>query len=108
DIARQLLEVLAGRVPNTNVDTLPIQVWDLVKAERIRAGKTEREFQAAIGIHYCGTTLYKSCPSRERLMRCAVALDSPTLEAVATSDIYWDRIEKIEPLGPQPVYDATV
>jgi replicative DNA helicase len=29
-------------------------------------------------------------------------------EAAATSDIYWDRIESIEPLGPCPVFDATV
>jgi replicative DNA helicase len=25
-----------------------------------------------------------------------------------SSDLYWDRIVSIEPLGPQPVYDATV
>ena len=52
--------------------------------------------------------LYKSCPSRERLLRCAAALNSSLLEAVATSDIYWDRIESIEPLGACPVFDATV
>jgi len=38
----------------------------------------------------------------------AAVLDSPLLEAAATSDIYWDRIESIEPLGPRPVFDATV
>ena len=27
---------------------------------------------------------------------------------IATSDVYWDRVESIEPLGPQPVFDATV
>ena len=80
----------------------------MVKAERIRAGLTERQFQAAIGTHYCGTTLYKSCPSRERLMRCAEVLGSETLREIASSDVYWDRIVSVEPLGPQPVYDATV
>jgi replicative DNA helicase len=30
------------------------------------------------------------------------------LREAACSDIYWDRIVGIEPLGPQPVYDATV
>ncbi len=99
---------LDGRTVNTNVDTLPIEVWQLVKAERIRAGLTDRQFQAAIRTHYCGTTLYKSCPSRERLMRCAEVLDSAALRAIASSDVYWDRIIEIEPLGPQPVYDATV
>ena len=104
----ELLAFLDGRAVNTNTDTLPAEVWDLVRAERIRVGLSERQFQAAIGTHYCGSTLYKSCPSRERLMRCANALDSAALRQIASSDIYWDRIVAIEALGPQPVYDATV
>jgi replicative DNA helicase len=108
EMARQLAAALAGRRVNTNVDTIPLGVWEVVKAERIRAGLTERQFQAAIGTHYCGTTLYKSCPSRERLLRCATVLGSEALREIASSDIYWDRIVGIEPLGPQPVYDATV
>jgi replicative DNA helicase len=108
EAARQLLATLQEKAVNTNADTLPVEVWDLVKAERARAGMSEREFQAAIGTHYCGSALYKSCPSRERLLRCAAALNSPLLEVAATSDIYWDRIQSIEPLGPCPVYDATV
>ncbi|HEY6309220.1 MAG TPA: replicative DNA helicase, partial [Streptosporangiaceae bacterium] len=108
EMAKDLAALLEGRIVNTNVDTIPIGVWDLVKAERARAGLTEREFQAAIGTHYCGTTLYKSCPSRERLMRCADVLESDALREIASSDVYWDRIVSITPLGPQPVYDATI
>src|ERR1700761_6366888 len=108
ETARELGALLAGRTANTNVDTLPLGVWDVVKSERLRAGLTERQFQAAIGTNYCGTTLYKSCPSRERLMRCADALDSDTLREIASSDVFWDKVVSIEPLGPQPVYDATV
>jgi replicative DNA helicase len=59
-IARELGAFLANRATNTNVDTLPIGVWDVVKAE------------------------------------------------MASSDVFWDKIVSIEPLGPQPVYDATV
>jgi len=106
--ARELGDWLHGRAANTNVDTLPLEVWDLVRSERVRAGLTERQFQAAVGTNYCGTALYKSCPSRERLMRCADVLDSAALREIATSDIFWDKIVAIEPLGPQPVYDATV
>ncbi len=108
EFVREMLSFLDGRPVNTNVDTLPIEVWELVKSERSRIGMTERGLQAAIGTHYCGTTLYKSCPSRERLLRCAEALDSDVLRQAASSDIYWDRIVAIEALGPQPVYDATV
>jgi replicative DNA helicase len=108
EFVREMLSLLDGRAVNTNVDTLPIEVWELVKSERSRVGMTERRLQAAIGTHYCGTTLYKRCPSRERLLRCAEALDSDVLRQAASSDIYWDRIVAIEALGPQPVYDATV
>ena len=108
ELVSKLAVLLDGRDVDTNVDTLPIEVWDLVKSERARIGMTERQLQAAIGTHYCGTTLYECCPSRARLFRCANALDSAVLRAVATSDIYWDRIVSVEPLGPQPVYDATV
>ena len=108
ELANRLAVALEGRVINTNVDTIPVGVWNVVKVERIRAGLTDRQFQAAIGTHYCGATLYKSSPSRERLMRCAKVLGSETLREIASSDVYWDKIVSIEPLGPQPVYDATV
>jgi replicative DNA helicase len=108
ETARELGALLADRATNTNVDTIPLAVWDLVKSERVRAGLTDRQFQAAIGTNYCGTALYKSCPSRERLMRCANVLDSEPLREIASSDLFWDKIVSIEPLGPQPVYDATV
>jgi len=108
DRARRLLSEIGSRPVNTNVDTLPVEIWELVRTERIRAGMTERQFQSAIRTHYCGSTLYKSCPSRERLARCAEALDSDLLREAATSDIFWDRVSAIEPLGPKPVFDATV
>jgi replicative DNA helicase len=108
ELARELAQVLAERPVNTNVDTIPLEVWSLVKKERVHAGLTERQFQAAIGTNYCGTTLYKSCPSRERLLRCADALCSDALRDIATSDVFWDKVTSIEPLGPMPVYDATI
>jgi replicative DNA helicase len=108
EVAKELATILAGRAVNTNVDTIPLAVWQLVKAERVRAGLTDRQFQAAIGTNYCGTALYKSCPSRERVLRCANALGSEVLREIATNDVYWDKVLSIEPLGPMPVYDATI
>jgi replicative DNA helicase len=99
---------LENRISNTNVDTIPLEVWSLVKSARIRAGLTERQFQSAIGTHYCGASLYKSCPSRERLLRCAEVLGSEELSAIAETDVYWDKVVTIESLGSEPVYDATV
>jgi replicative DNA helicase len=108
EIARRLLGAIEHQSVNTNVDTLPIESWEMVKAERARVGMTEREFQSSIGTHYCGSALYKSCPSRSQMLRCADALGSELLRSVATDDVFWDRVIEIEPLGTQPVYDATV
>jgi replicative DNA helicase len=107
-IADRVLVELAGRADNTNVDTLPLQAWDLVRRERYRAGLSEREFQAGIGTHYCGSTLYKAGASRVRMLRCADVLNSDELRAAATDDVYWDRVIGIDSLGEQPVYDATI
>jgi replicative DNA helicase len=108
ELASRLLASLDGHAVNTNVDTVPLEVWNLVKSERRRRGMTERQLQAGIQGSYCGSTLYKTCPSRERLLRVANVLDSDLLRAVARTDIYWDRVIAIESLGPQEVYDATV
>lgn len=102
------LDYSASTGTNTNVDTLPPEIWDLVKSERYRAGMTERQFQAAIGTNYCGTTLYKTCPSRVRLARCAEVLDSDVLRQAAADDVLWDRVVAVEEIGDLPVYDATV
>ncbi len=106
--AQRLAVALVGRSSNTNVDTLPFQVWETVKAERLRAGVSERQLQSAINTRYCGSALYKSGLSRDRLLRIADALQSDVLRGHATDDVLWDRVVAVEPLGPQPVYDATV
>ena len=38
----------------------------------------------------------------------ADVLDDVRLRALATSDVFWDRVVGIEARGEQPVYDATV
>jgi replicative DNA helicase len=96
------------RVVVAGSDTLPREVWDLVQTERIRAGFTERALQAAIDTADCGSTLHEGCPSRDRLVRIADVLDSDPLREMVTDDVRWDRVVRIESLGPQPVYDATV
>ena len=57
---------------------------------------------------YCGSTLYKSAPSRERLARVAAVLDSAELELFAVNDVFWDEVASIELDGVEEVYDATV
>jgi len=93
---------------NTNVDTIPKEIWTEVRQRMREAGVTTRAFQAAPDTRYCGSTFYKAAPSRDRLARVATVLDDDKMARLATSDVFWDSIVAIEPLGEQPVYDATV
>jgi len=93
---------------NTNLDTIPREVWDRVRGVLTERQMTHRAFAAAIGTQFCGSTLWKHAPSRERLARIASVLDDADLEMIATNDVFWDEVASVESLGMQPVYDATV
>jgi replicative DNA helicase len=103
--ARQKLLAIKG---NTNLDTVPREVWDRVRSVLAERQMTHRQFAAAIGTQFCGSTLWKRAPSRERLGRVATILGDAELEMVATNDVFWDEIASVESVGEQPVYDATV
>ncbi|WP_196781118.1 replicative DNA helicase [Nocardioides sambongensis] len=103
-VAAEIRDVL----PNTNSDTVPVEVWDQVRGVLTAKGMTHREFAAAMGTQFCGSSMWKHAPSRERLAQVATVLDDAALEITATNDVYWDSITAIEPAGEQPVYDATV
>lgn len=71
-------------------------------------GFSERTFQSALGTQYCGSTLYKSNISRNRLNRVAVLLDDISLLSYAESDIQWERIKRIDYVGKEMTYDIHV
>ncbi len=106
--AAQLLEIVREKTKNTNVDTVPVQVWDTVRGVLADKGMSHREFAAAMGTSFNGSAAWKHAPSRERLGRVATVLDSADLEILATNDVFWDEIVSITPDGEEPVYDATV
>ncbi len=104
----RLLEVLETKSGNTNVDTVPVDVWEDVKGILKDKGITHREFQASMGTEYCGSAYFKSAPSRRRLAKIAATLDSVELELMAVNDLLWDSIVSIEHDGEEEVFDATV
>ncbi|GAB3211986.1 LAGLIDADG family homing endonuclease [Nocardia tengchongensis] len=93
---------------NTNVDTVPKQVWDRVRRQLAAKGTSHRDFQAAMGTRFCGATMWKHAPSRHRLEKASRILEDGDLWAVATSDLFWDRIVEISDLGEQEVYGCLV
>jgi replicative DNA helicase len=106
-LAGMLRSVLPGA--DTNLDTIPKEeVWAAVRPRVREVGITTRAFQAAIETQYRGSTLYKTAPGRARPARVATVLDDNRPACLATSDVFWDSVVAIEPIGDQPVYDATV
>ncbi|MEU8277605.1 replicative DNA helicase [Microbispora bryophytorum] len=108
DLAALCRENLKGKVGNTNLDTVPKEVWQRVREVLMERSMTHREFAAEMGTQFCGSALFKHAPSRERLARVAGILDVADLDILATNDVFWDEISSVESLGRQPVYDATV
>ena len=106
--AAQLLEIVRTIRSNPNADTVPLQVWDRVRDVLAERGMTHREFAAAMDTQFCGSSLWKHSPGRERLGRVAAVLDDAELEVMAVNDVLWDEVVAVEPNGEEEVYDATV
>ncbi len=105
--AARLLTALASVTGNSNVDTLPREVWDRVRDALVQKDITHREFALAMGTQSCGST-WKHAPSRERLGRVAEILGDADLAVDAVNDVFWDTVLEIVPAGEQEVFDATV
>ncbi len=108
EAAERLLAIVRDVTANTNVDTVPVQVWDTVRTVMSERGMTTREFQSALGVAYNGSSIYRHAPSRERLGRVAAVLDSAELELYAVNDVLWDSVVSVEADGVEEVFDATV
>ncbi len=106
--ADELSKRLGGLTSNTNVDTVPSDVWARVRRVMAAKGVSTRRFAADLGTAYCGSTLFRHAPSRQRLARVAEIVDDDVLRSLASSDVFWDRVVAVEPRGRETVYDATV
>lgn len=108
-IIPDLVTALREIIPNPNIDIIPKETWRMfIDPERIRNGLSWRDFSSELNMSYCGSTLYKHGISRDRMQRIANILKSLKLLQLANSDVYWDKIISITPLGEEEVFDATV
>ncbi|WP_048152640.1 LAGLIDADG family homing endonuclease [Palaeococcus ferrophilus] len=111
-----LREVTRNIKSNTNVDVVP-GVSKPLREVRMRAGLTQKDMgiNRSTYLHYeRGDRL----PSREKLVVIAKTLkthlpnsnDVRILELLASSDIFWDRVEEIEEYTPEHpwIYDLQV
>jgi replicative DNA helicase len=102
----EVLEVCGGRVGQPNLDLIPGEVWELIKAEK--GDRSWAEISARTGRPRNHNWHVGRQVSRHRLLELAKALESPALVDIATSDVQWDRVESVVPDGEAEVYDLTV
>src|ERR1700761_7721146 len=106
--AQEVLTQLESVVRNTNLDTVPREVWSQVKETLVSRTMTHRQFAAAMGTQFCGSTMWKYAPSRSRLHHAAAVLEDRDIHTLATSDVFWDPIVEFTSMGEMDVYDGTV
>lgn len=98
---------LQNRRYQTNCDLIPLEIWQALK--EAKGTRSWQSVGVAGGIPSPSNLHvgYRS-PTRNRLLALAKGLEDPQIQALATSDIYWDKIVSIEPQGIQQVYDLTI
>jgi replicative DNA helicase len=106
--AQPLQIALAGCDANTNVDTLPLEYFDRVRAVMADRRITGREICAMRGVANNGLGHFRFSPSRALLAEYGQILEDGIVMEQATSDLFWDRIIAIEPDGDEDVFDLTV
>ena len=101
---RSRLAALAG---NSDVDTLPAEVFDHVRSEMARLGISHRAMAAERGTAYGGSSHFSFAPSQQTLEAYAERLDDDRLRALLRNDLFWDRVVEVEADGESSVYDLT-
>ncbi|WP_293914858.1 replicative DNA helicase [Deinococcus sp.] len=108
EAATRLREQLLGKVVNTNVDTLPREVFAQIKARMSTRGISQRQMAALRGTSYGGAAHFNFAPSRTVVQDYAECLEDEALSVLARNDLYWDEVLSVTPAGEQTVYDLTV
>jgi DNA polymerase-3 subunit alpha len=97
---------------STSKDTVPLGVREWVDEERRARGLTWAALDEQSGVstqEFYGTpSLSKQGFRRSTIAKLAAFFNSPRLGAVAGSDVFWDRVVAVEPVGIEDTYDLTV
>jgi len=105
--AERVARALEGKGRHANRDLIPREAWRLI--DEARGGESWASLSRRMGfgpghnLHFGTRAL-----SRDRMSRFAEALEDQRLRDLADSDVYWDEIVSIEPLGLEQVYDLTI
>ncbi len=103
-----LAQRMVGLKANTNVDTLPREVFSEIRQLMAEKGVTHRAMQSSRGVSYGGSAHFNFAPSRATVLEYADILDDKKLRQQAGNDLFWDCIREIIPDGEEEVFDLTV
>jgi replicative DNA helicase len=106
--AAKLQILLDACVPNTNVDTLPVQAFAAIRASMQQRGVSVKAMAALRGTTYGGAANIYFAPSRAVVDDYADKLGDESLRRWSRSDLFWDRVVAVDPDGEEEVFDLTV
>jgi replicative DNA helicase len=84
----------------------PFEVWDRIRPDVLERGRRDPFVAHTIG--FVRHRALAGAPGRRGMAEVAVAMNDPQLARLAGGDVTWDRVVRVERLGDEPVYDATV
>ncbi|MDJ0510264.1 MAG: replicative DNA helicase [Crocosphaera sp.] len=100
-------ETLTHKLNKTNFDVIPREIWK--KITLLKGNETWTSLAKRAGIEdYNNICVGETELSRHQIFKLGLALDNLSLQHLANSDIYWDKIVSIEYIGEQQVYDLTI
>jgi DNA-directed DNA polymerase III PolC len=110
---RQMARDLARRFRSgrASKDVVPVGVKQVIDIERRRYGVTWKAVAraTALGLRtLVSPAVSKRGYRRWVIERLAGYFDSPELGRLAASDLYWDRVMSVEPVGIRPTYDLQI
>lgn len=106
-VLAKIRHTLERRSYQTNRDLIPVEIWEAIAQAKGKESWASLAKRAGIR-GYSNLHVGQRALSRDRLLSLAIALNHYPLQQLATSDVYWDEIVTIEPLGLQQVYDLTI
>jgi len=105
--ADTLSKKVNSTIGNTNVDTLPKEVFDYVREQMELKGISRKNMANMRGTAYGGTHFGFS-PSRKTLLSYANILEDDHLHLLINNELFWDRVVAVEAAGEEEVFDLTV
>lgn len=100
-------EALENKESHNNRDLIPVEAWEYLALAKGNESWASLAKRAGIKGH-SNIHVGKRALSRERFLVLATALDNLWLKQLADSEVYWDEIVSIEPMGNKQVYDLTI